>query len=213
MNAERIEERHDMRGKSHAHGHVGDSIFEDQIPADNPGDKLAHRCVRVCVRAAGDRNHGFQLRVTERRETAHNRHEREGQSNGGTRSGPSERRRMIDQIFQQGSIEKRTGFELLPGDGRANNGENSRSDHGADAEGREAQPAEGLLQAFFGIFGVGDELVDALGTEKLWVQSPPSRASRKLYLAGRSHITALNPKVYASWKFAYRSTNFFAPKS
>jgi hypothetical protein len=34
-----------------------EQVFEDQVPADEPGDAFAERCVRVGIRAAGDRDH------------------------------------------------------------------------------------------------------------------------------------------------------------
>ena len=46
---------------------VSDRVLEDQIPADDPGDDLAERRVRVRVRASRLRNHRRQLGVTQRR--------------------------------------------------------------------------------------------------------------------------------------------------
>src|SRR6266576_6079168 len=42
MHAEPIQQTDNMRGKSDAHGHVTDSIFENEVPANDPGDELAH---------------------------------------------------------------------------------------------------------------------------------------------------------------------------
>src|SRR5579862_9441500 len=90
---------------------------------------------------------------------------------------------MVDQVFQQRSVQHGAGFEFLARNGRSDDGEDSRTDHCSDSKRGEAEPAEGFLEAFFGSIGVGDELVDALGAEKLWVQSPPSPCDRrKLYL-------------------------------
>ena len=58
--------------------------------------------------------------------------------------------------------------------GSAGKDKYSAADDGAYTEGREAKPSEGLFEPVFRLVGVGDELIDALGTEKLWVQSPPS---------------------------------------
>ena len=49
--------------------HRPDGILEDQIPADHPGEDLTERRVRIRIRAARDRDHRRELRVTERRET------------------------------------------------------------------------------------------------------------------------------------------------
>ena len=47
-----------------------DGIFEDQIPADDPGDQLAHGGVGISVGAARDGNHRGELRVTKTGERA-----------------------------------------------------------------------------------------------------------------------------------------------
>src|SRR5438270_13728192 len=52
-------------------GHVGDSVFKDQIPPDDPREDFSQRRVRIGIRAASDGNHGGKLRVAERGETAH----------------------------------------------------------------------------------------------------------------------------------------------
>ena len=61
-------------------------VFEDQIPADDPGEDLAQRRVRVRVRAAGDGNHRRQFGIAERREAARDRHQHERQRNGRPRA-------------------------------------------------------------------------------------------------------------------------------
>ena len=38
-----------------------DGVFEDQVPADDPGDQLAQRRVRVGVCTAGHRHHAGEL--------------------------------------------------------------------------------------------------------------------------------------------------------
>ncbi len=52
-------------------------------------------------------------------------------------------------------------------DGRADNGEDARADDNADAESGERDGAEGLFEGVLGQLGVGDELVDGLGSEDL----------------------------------------------
>ena len=47
-----------------------DPVFEDQIPADDPGDELAQRRIRVGIRAARDRHHRREFRITQRDEDA-----------------------------------------------------------------------------------------------------------------------------------------------
>src|SRR5262249_36054997 len=48
----------------------GDRIFENQIPANDPGDKFAHGRVRVSVGAARNWNHRSEFRVTKTGEGA-----------------------------------------------------------------------------------------------------------------------------------------------
>src|ERR1700730_8672114 len=47
-------------------GSRSDGILEDQIPADNPGEKFTERGIRVRVCRAGYGHHRSKLRVTER---------------------------------------------------------------------------------------------------------------------------------------------------
>src|ERR1700761_6431816 len=41
VQAEPVEEVNDVGGKANADGHVGAGVFENQVPADDPGDELA----------------------------------------------------------------------------------------------------------------------------------------------------------------------------
>ena len=45
-------------------------VFQDQRPSDGPGGELAHGGVSICVRAAGDGNHGGELGIAKSREEA-----------------------------------------------------------------------------------------------------------------------------------------------
>jgi len=49
VDAEPVEEVDQMRGETHADAHVAEGVFEDQVPADDPGNQLAERGVRVIV--------------------------------------------------------------------------------------------------------------------------------------------------------------------
>ena len=70
MNAEPIHQSDNVRRETHADGHVGEGVFQDQVPADDPRNQLAHGDVGVGVGAAGDGDHGGQLGVTEAGKTA-----------------------------------------------------------------------------------------------------------------------------------------------
>ena len=145
MQAEPIEQAHHVRRKTHADSHVADRVFEDEIPANDPGDEFSHRCVRVGVRAARDGNHGGKLRVANRCETTDDRHQNERKRNGRPGARPSKRSGMVDQIFKQRGVQNRRGLKLLSRDRRADDRKNSGADDRADAERRQAQPSERLF--------------------------------------------------------------------
>ena len=75
MPAEPVEKIDEVRGEADADRHVANGVFEDQVPADDPRDELAHGRVGVGVRAASDRNHGREFGVAERGEGAHDRNQ------------------------------------------------------------------------------------------------------------------------------------------
>src|SRR5262252_5197533 len=109
VHAEPVEQVDEVRRKAHADGHVADGVFEDEVPADNPGDDLAHGGVGVGIRAAGNGNHGGQFGVTNRSEPAGNCYEDEGKRDGGAGARAAERFRMADEVLEQGNIEDRRG--------------------------------------------------------------------------------------------------------
>src|SRR6266853_466959 len=137
-------------------GHITDGVFEYEVPTNDPGDELAHSGVRVRVGAAGDRNHRGEFGVTQRGEPADNRHQHERYGNRGSRARPSERRRPVNQIFKQGSVQDGRDLQLLSSDGGPDDSENSGTNDGANAEGSEAQPAERFFQSAFRLIRIGD---------------------------------------------------------
>ena len=78
--SEPVQQSHHVRREPHAHAHVRERILEDQVPADDPRDQLAHRRVGVGVRRPRNRDHRRQLRVAEPRERAHDRHQHQRQA-------------------------------------------------------------------------------------------------------------------------------------
>ena len=84
------------------HGRSTHGILEDQVPADDPGDELAHRGVRIGVRAAGDRDHRGEFGVAKPGEGTANACHHEGDRDrwaraiGDGRSGPDEEARADD---------------------------------------------------------------------------------------------------------------------
>ena len=75
MPSEPIQHIDQVSSETDTHCHVADRIFQDQIPADDPGNQLAHSGIRVRVRAARDRNHGSQFRVTQSGEGTNGRNQ------------------------------------------------------------------------------------------------------------------------------------------
>ena len=74
---------------------------------------------------------------------------------------------MVDEVFEKRGVQDGTDLHLLAGDGGSDDGENAGTDDGADAEGGQAEPAEGFLQFYFGVFGVRQKLIDTLTVEEL----------------------------------------------
>ncbi len=70
VQAEPVQQVDHVGGKAHADGHVGAGVFEDQIPADDPGDELAQGGVGVGIGRAGNGNHGREFGVAEAGERA-----------------------------------------------------------------------------------------------------------------------------------------------
>ncbi len=65
-----VQKARDVSGPVDRDRGCADHVFEDQVPADQPGDELAHRGIGVGVRRAGDRNGRGHLGVAKTRECA-----------------------------------------------------------------------------------------------------------------------------------------------
>jgi hypothetical protein len=72
-----------------------------------------------------------------------------------------------DQILKQRSVQDRGDLEFLARDGGANNGENSRADHGSDSKRGKAQPTQRLFKSNFRVLAIGQQLVNLLATEEV----------------------------------------------
>ncbi len=102
--------------EAHRHRHVRDGVFEDQIPADDPGEDLAQDRVGVGVGAAGDGNHRGQFGVAERREAAGDRHQQERKGDGRARrpAGPLRTGvRAVEQQIENGRVQDRLDLRRL----------------------------------------------------------------------------------------------------
>jgi hypothetical protein len=104
-----------------------DAVLEDQVPADDEGDELAHGGVGEGVRTARDGHRGGELGVGQGREQAGHRsqHERQHQA--------------------------RTGHAGTLTD----HDEDAGADDGPDAHGRQAEGADGLPEPFALDLGLG----------------------------------------------------------
>ena len=134
MPAEPVEHVDQVRGEADADGHVADRVFQDQVPADDPGDQLAHGGVGVGVGAAGDGNHRGQFGVAQRGEGADDGHQHERKRQRRAGAGTSAGRRVLDEVVEQRGVQDGGGVELLSGDGCADDGEDAGADDGTDAQ-------------------------------------------------------------------------------
>ena len=142
VNAEPIQQIHDVLRKAHTYGHVADGIFENQVPADDPGDEFAHGGVSVSVGAARNRNHCCELGVANGCETARDGHQSKRERDRGPGAWTPKRGGMVNQVFQQRGIEDGRGLKFLASNRRADDGKDSRTDDRADAKRGQAQPSK-----------------------------------------------------------------------
>ena len=117
-----------------------DRILEHQVPADDPGDQLAHRRVGVGVGAAGDGDHRGELGVTETGERAADAGDDEREDDRRARAIGDRGRRAHEQA-----------------------GADDRADPQRHERERTQRPPE---RAFPGRAGLGHQLVDGFGPEQ-----------------------------------------------
>ena len=134
----RVEELAEVAAPADGHGRDGDAVLEDQVPADDPGDELAHRRVGVRVRAARDRDRGGHLRVGEGGEGAGHAGEDEGQDD--------RRARAADRL--------------------AEDDEDPGADDGAEPQRREVEQAHHPLERLPALLCLGDQRVGGLRGEE-----------------------------------------------
>ena len=142
------------------HGGVADGVFEDQVPADEPGGQFAQRGVGIGIGRAGDRHHGRELGVAERGEPAGHRHDEEG------------------------NHQRRPGADVLraAGGGGAGRGEDARADDGAHPEHGELQRAQRAAQLMPRVGGFADQLVEGFAAEESGRQH--RKASQRNWVGG-----------------------------
>ena len=117
-------QRDEVPRPAHRHRRGGKEVLEDQVPADDPGDELAHGGVAVGVRRPGDRDHRRELGVAE----------------AGKRAGGPGQEEGIDD-----------GRAGIVGGGLPGEHEDAGADDGADAQHDEAAGAQRALEAVIGL--------------------------------------------------------------
>ncbi len=186
MDAKPVEEVYQVSGEAHADAHVAESVFENQIPADDPGDQLAEGGVGVGVSRAGNGNHGGQFGVTEAGEDADDGHQHQRERQRRPCAGTACHGRVVDEVVEQRRVADIRHIELLPGHGGADDREDTRADDRPDAQRGQRPRAEGLFQGVPRLLRVPDQLIDGLAGNKLSEQdgSPHSAGSGGLRIAG-----------------------------
>ena len=125
-----LQQAHEIAGPPGGYGGGAKSIFEDQVPADDPGDQLAQGGIAVGVSGAGDGNNGGELRIAKPGKGAGDAGKDKAESH---RRAGMERRRLPSQH------------------------EDARADDGADAESYEIDRTERAPERVFphlvGFFG------------------------------------------------------------
>src|SRR5262249_50104288 len=133
MYAKPVKQINEVGRKAHAYGHVADSVFENEIPTDDPGDDFAHRGVGIGVGAAGDGDHCGELSVADGGETAGDSNEHKRKRDCRARAGAAKRFRMADEILKKRDVQYRGSLKFLAGDRSANDGEDAGAYDGAYA--------------------------------------------------------------------------------
>ena len=88
----------------------------------------------------------------------------------GPAPGPACQGVVVHQVIEQRSVQDGGGIKLLARDGGADYGENSRTDHRADAQRGQRPGAKRFLETVLGELRVADQLVDRFGCEQLLSQ-------------------------------------------
>jgi hypothetical protein len=82
---------------------------------------------------------------------------------------------MVNQIIEQGRVQNGGGIKFLPGDGSANYGKDSGTNHRANAKRSQRNRPEGPFEFTIRLFAIRNQFVDGLAGKKLVAQrSAPS---------------------------------------
>ena len=176
---ERRELRLRITGEAHRDGDVADHVFENQVPADDPGKNFAERRVGVGVGAAGNRNHRGQFGVAQSGKTAGDGHQEKRNRNrrpGGRtavheRSGGAAGAQEIHDHVERLRMQEGRRLEIFSRRCRSRKHEDSRTDDGADAERGQRPRPQRFTEPVLRVLRLRDQFVDGLATECLAVGS------------------------------------------
>src|SRR5579883_921426 len=108
--------------------------------------------------------------MAESGETADDRHqeEREGDGRASART-PADAHgvRAVEKNFEYRRLQNRGVLYLFAGSRRAGEDENASANDSTDAQRGEANPTKRLFQAFFGVFGFGDQVINIFAAKEL----------------------------------------------
>src|SRR6266545_359399 len=144
VNAEALDECIEVIGPGDRDGHVADRVFDDQVPADDPGEQLTERSVGVGVGGPRDRNHRGELRIAERREAADDS-------------------RQDEREDERGACAR---THTVSRGCRADRREDAGTDDRSDAQSNDVPGPQHPLQLVPGLHGLRDERVERLGPEE-----------------------------------------------
>ena len=158
---------------------VADDVFEDQVPADDPGENLAERGVGIGVGAAGDGNHRGQFGVTESGKAAsHGDQEKRNGDGGASRRasmhenlGGTAATQEVHENVENLGVENGRRLKIFARGCGSGKHENTGADDRANTKSGQRPGAQRFLQALAGGFGFRDQFVDRLAAEKLVVGS------------------------------------------
>ena len=138
IDAEVVEEFDGIARPSDGNGGRGEQVFQNKVPANDPGEEFAEAGIGVGVGATGGGNHGGVFGIAEAGKETADARDGEGENEGGS--------------------------GVVCG-GRAGEDEDSRADDGANAEEGELPGAEGFNEAGL-VFGLVLEVIDLFGSKE-----------------------------------------------
>ena len=199
-----VQQRDDVRRKADADAHIAEGVLENEVPADDPSHKFAKRGVGVGIGRPRDRDHRREFRVAESGQCADDRDKNQRDR----QRGPSTRASGNCSMMQQQIDDRR----VCPGgqrcriaaDGNANNGEDPRPNHSADAQRRQRNRPQRLLQRVLRLLRLQDQLVDRLRCKDLPGQRARSCLQKNWCGAIQLHIAISNAMQSSSSRAVVR---------